>query len=108
MTGDDYAWLDATAQADKKDEATQDQFGIYINKRPTKDFAAEALRKLENKQIILDTPFRVTIQGKLGLAKDGKTVILKDAKQVNSPNANAGDPAMLAMPTSAPDASVPM
>ena len=84
-----------TAQADKKDESTPDQFGIYINKRPTKDFAAEALQKLENKQVVLDSPFRVTIKGTLGLAKDGKTVILKNAKQVPLPNANAGDPAML-------------
>jgi hypothetical protein len=83
------------AQADKKDEATPDQFGIYINKRPTTDFAAEALQKLENKQVVLDSPFRVTIKGTLGLAKDGKTVILKNAKQVAGPNANAGDPAML-------------
>lgn len=83
------------ANNDTKDEAAPDRFGVYINRRPTKDFAAEALQKLEDKQIILDSPFKVTIKGTLGLAKDGKTVILKNAKPVLDPKETAGDPAML-------------
>ncbi|MEP6944830.1 MAG: hypothetical protein ABJA02_02855 [Acidobacteriota bacterium] len=84
-----------TAQGEKPDEAVLDEHGVYINKRPTRDFATEALQKLENKQIVLDTPFKVTIKGTLGPAKDGKTIILKNPRPVITPTETAGDPAML-------------
>lgn len=84
-----------TIQADKKDDAAPDQNGVYINKAPTRDFATEALQKLENKQVVLDAPFKVTIKGTLGFAKDGKTVIIKNPQPVIAPGENAGDPAMM-------------
>lgn len=85
----------ANNTADKKDEATQDQNGVYINKRPTDDFALQTLQRLENKQVTLDAPFKVTIQGTLGLAKDKKTIVLLNPKPVLGPNEVAGDPEML-------------
>lgn len=85
----------------KADEAAPDQFGIYINKRPTRVFANEVLQRLEAKQITLDQPFRVTIKGTLGKAKDGKTIVLKNPKPVLGPNETAGDPKMLELASQA-------
>lgn len=77
------------------EEAKADENGIFINKRPLKDRAKETLAQIDAQQLKLDKPFKVVITGTLGLAKDGKTVVLKDPKPVpvdpNIPN----DPAMV-------------
>lgn len=77
------------------DEAAPDKFGIFINKRPLRDRAKETLAKLEQNSLKLDKPFKVVIEGTLGLARDGKTVVLKNPKPVavdpNVPN----DPEMV-------------
>jgi hypothetical protein len=72
----------------------RDNFGIYINKRPMRDFAMNATEQIESKKIDLGAAFKVMIKGELGLAKDGKTVILKDLKTVSDPAAHSGDPVM--------------
>ena len=76
------------------DEAREDQFGVFINKRPMKDKAKESLEKIEAQSVKIDTPFKVVISATLGLGKDGKTVVLKDPKPVplNPPYKN--DPVM--------------
>jgi len=67
------------------DEAKADQNGVFINKRPLVDQAKETLAQLQT-GIKLDTPFKVVVEGTLGLGKDGKTVVLKNPKQVKDPN----------------------
>lgn len=82
-------------QTAPQDEAKADQFGVYINKRPTKDLAGETLKLLEANppKIKLDAPFKVTIAGTLGLGKDGKTVVLKNPVPVPD-KTRPNDPAM--------------
>lgn len=72
--------------------ASADQFGIYINKRPLKDFSRDARKLIDSKKVDLGTAFKVTIKGSIDLAKDGKTYILKDP--VLMPGGSTGDPAM--------------
>lgn len=83
------------APSPNPDEATADKFGVLINKRPLKERATETLTKLEQSGLKLDKAFKVVIEGTLGLAKDGKTVVLKNPKPVavdpNIPN----DPEMV-------------
>lgn len=74
--------------------STPDQNGIYINKRPLRDVTKEAFAQFEGKTVDLNAVFKVTIGGTLGLAKDGKTVILKDPKRLDDPTTSAGDRAM--------------
>jgi hypothetical protein len=77
-----------------QDEAKDDRYGVFINKRPTKDQAKVTLDLVDKNAVKLDSSFKVSISGTLGLAKDGKTVILKNPKPVidkNIPN----DPAMV-------------
>ncbi|MGH7783706.1 MAG: hypothetical protein ACREO5_07695, partial [Candidatus Binatia bacterium] len=64
------------------DEATQDQFGVYINKRPLKDKAKDTLEKVAKDGVKLDKSFKVIIAGSLGLGTDGKTIVLKNPKVV--------------------------
>jgi hypothetical protein len=77
------------------DEAKPDQFGIFINKRPLKDRAKDTVAQVEAKKLQLDKPFKVIIEGTLGLGKDGKTTVLKNPKPLpvdpNVPN----DPEMV-------------
>lgn len=75
------------------DEATEDKFGVYINKRPLVDRANETVAKVDAKEVKLDAPFKVTIVGTLALGKDGKTMILKDPKPVPEPGVR-NDPKM--------------
>lgn len=65
-----------TPDGDVKD----DKFGVVINKRPLIDGAKDTLAKLEANQIKLDATFKVGLMGTLGLAKDGKTYVLKNPK----------------------------
>ena len=76
-----------------EDVATADKFGVYINKRPMKDKAKETLEEVEADKVKLDSPFKVTVVGTLGLGKDGKTVILKNPKPVADKNVK-NDPVM--------------
>lgn len=82
-----------TAAPNDDDVATEDKYGVYLNKRPLKVKAQETLKDVEAKKVKLDNPFKVTITGTLGLAKDGKTIVLKNPKPVIDPNAK-NDPAM--------------
>jgi hypothetical protein len=77
------------------DEAQEDKNGVFINKRPLNDRAKETLAQIERNSLKLDKSFKIVIEGTLGLAKDGKTVVLKNPKPVavdpNIPN----DPEMV-------------
>jgi hypothetical protein len=66
------------------DEAKLDQWGVYINKRPTKDRIPDSIEKIKNEVIKIDTPFKVTISATLGPGKDGKTIVLKNPKPIPS------------------------
>ncbi len=76
------------------DEAKADQNGVFINKRPLKDYAKTALENIDNKTVVLDKQVKVVITGTLGLGKDGKTIVLKDAKPVRAKTDPINDPAM--------------
>jgi hypothetical protein len=76
------------------EEAKEDKFGVYINKRPMTDQATKTLEQVGPDKVRLDTPFMVSISGTLGLAKDGKTIVLKDPKPVPPPNGFKNDPKM--------------
>jgi hypothetical protein len=75
------------------DEGAIDKFGVYINKRPITELAKTTLEDVDAKKVNLATNFRVTVVGTLGLASDGKTVMLKNAKLVRDPKIK-NDPAM--------------
>ena len=72
----------------------QDQWGVFINKRPMKDKAKESLEKIEAQAVKIDTPFKVVISASLGLGKDGKTIVLKDPKPVVTNPPTQNDPVM--------------
>lgn len=80
--------------AENKEEAKEDQFGVFINKRPMRDRAKESLEKIDANAVRIDSPFKVVIAGTLGPGKDGKTIVLKNPKPVveNPPTKN--DPVM--------------
>ena len=80
--------------AAKTEEASADKNGIFINKRPLKVKTTETLAQVDAGKIKLDNPFRVVITGTLGLAKDGKTVILKNPKAEPVDKNFPADPAM--------------
>lgn len=80
--------------ADPKEEATADQFGIFINKRPIKDKAKDTVAKVEANEVKLDTTFKVVISGTLGMAKDGKTMVLKNPQTVKPEPGIKNDPVM--------------
>lgn len=84
----------AQAATDPKEEATADQFGIFINKRPIKDKVKDTVSKVEANEIKLDTAFKVSVTGTLGLGKDGKTIVLKNAKELPPPAGVKNDPQM--------------
>jgi hypothetical protein len=76
------------------DDAKEDKFGVYINKRPLVDRATETVKKIEDKEVKLDAPFKVSIVGTLGMAKDGKTVVLKNPKPLPPEKGFRNDPRM--------------
>ena len=76
------------------EEAKADQNGVFINKRPLKDYAKTALANIDNKTVLLDKPVKVVIAGTLGLGKDGKTIVLKDPIPVRAKTDPVNDPAM--------------
>ena len=84
----------AKAGTEPKDEAKPDQFGIFINKRPIKDKAKETIAQVDANEIKLDTSFKVTVSGTLGLGKDGKTIILKNPQKVAPDPGTKNDPKM--------------
>ena len=80
--------------AGNPDEAKEDKFGFFINKRPIKDRAKESLEKIETSAVNIDTPFKVIITATLGPGKDGKTIVLKNPKPMPSDPPYKNDPAM--------------
>jgi hypothetical protein len=72
--------------ATQPDESKADQYGVFINKRPLVDQAKETLTQIQASQVKLDTPFKIIVEGTLGLGKDGKTVVLKNPRLVKDPN----------------------
>src|SRR5688572_6567952 len=84
---------DATV-AENAGEAKQDDNGVFINKRPLKDKSSETLAQVDAGKVKLDKPFRVVISGTLGLAKDGKTVVLKNPKPEPVDKNFPADPAL--------------
>lgn len=98
-TDDQTANNDKTDPAKNADAATEgvavmDKNGVYINKRPITVLGNETLAKMDKKEVDLDTPFRIVIAGKLGLAKDKKTVKILDPKVVPDPTGRKNDPAI--------------
>jgi hypothetical protein len=83
------------ANAAPVDEATQDQYGVFINKRPLKDRAKDTIELVDDKKVKLDSIFKVIITGTLGYGKDGKTVVLKNPKPVPVDKNIPNDPAMV-------------
>ena len=79
---------------EKKDEAKVDQNGVFINKRPLADKATDTLGQIDAGSVKLDQPFRVVITGTLGLADDGKTVVLKNPKAEPVDKNFPADPAL--------------
>ena len=79
---------------DPNDVSVMDKNGVFINKRPLKDFGTETLEKLAQKEITLETPFKVVIAGKLGLAKDKQTVKMLNPKLVPDKSGKKNDPEM--------------
>jgi hypothetical protein len=77
----------------QQDEAAADQNGIFINKRPLTDQAKQTIADLQAKKVNLDTPFKVVVEGTLGLGPDKKTIVLKNPKLVKDPNIK-NDPAI--------------
>jgi len=78
QNGNTSATNNSTTAATEPDEAKQDQFGVYINKRPMKDQAKETIAKVTANEVKLDQPFKVVISATLGLGSDGKTIVLKN------------------------------
>jgi hypothetical protein len=74
------------------EEAKQDAYGVYLNKRPLKDLAKDAITKIDANTVSLDKPFKVSIAGTLGLGTDGKTIVLKNPKIVRSKDDPKNDP----------------
>lgn len=79
--------------AAQQDEAAADKNGVFINKRPLTDQAKQTIADVQANKVKLDAPFKVVIEGTLGLAKDGKTIVLKNPKLVPDPNIK-NDPTM--------------
>jgi hypothetical protein len=80
--------------AESKDEASADKNGIFINKRPLKDKTTETLAQVDAGNVKLDKSFKVVITGTLGLAEDGKTVVLKNPKSTPVDKNFPADPAL--------------
>ena len=80
--------------AGTKEEGTADQNGIFLNKKPLTDKTTDTLAQVDAGKVKLDSTFRVVITGTLGLAKDGKTVILKDPKAEPVDKNFPADPAL--------------
>ena len=72
----------ATATPDQDDIAKEDQYGVFKNKKPLKDFAKRATTEVKN--VKLDAPFSVTIAADLDKGKDGKTIVLKNPKLIKA------------------------
>lgn len=77
-----------------EDVAVEDKFGVFLNKRPMRVKAEETIADVNANKVKLDSSFKVTVVGTLGLAKDGKTIVLKNAKPVVDPKAPKNDPVM--------------
>ena len=84
----------ASPAPDADNVSKEEKFGVYINRRPLTDKAAETIKQVDSKEIKLDTPFRVALVGTLGLAKDGKTVVLKNPKPLPLEKGFRNDPKM--------------
>ena len=69
-----------------QDEAKADQYGVFINKRPLVDQAKETLAEIQSTKVKLDTPFKIVVEGTIGLGTDGKTIVLKNPRQIKDPN----------------------
>jgi len=80
--------------ANPEDEAKEDKFGVFLNKRPMREQAEETIADINANKVKLDASFKVTVAGTLGLAKDGKTVVLKDPKPVVDKASPVNDPEM--------------
>jgi hypothetical protein len=80
--------------APKPEDAVADKNGIFINKRPLRLKAEETIKQIDAKLVKLDAPFSVSIAGTLGLAKDGKTIVLKNPKAIPPPPGQKNDPIM--------------
>lgn len=78
--------------APEEDVSKQDRFGVFINKRPIRDFGEETLDRIEKNEVSLDKPFKVIIAATLGLGTDGKTVVLQNPRPVPTESDATNDP----------------
>jgi hypothetical protein len=74
---------------------TEDQNGIYVNKRPLKDWSKKFAEVVSSKNVDLNSPFAISISAILGLAKDGKTIILEHPKLLSSIQPKGSDPVLV-------------
>lgn len=75
------------------DKAEQDKQGVFINRRPMRDFADSTVDQIQSGKINLEAPFRVVVSGKL-VAKN-KSIVLADAKIVPVTQPENSDPTMV-------------
>jgi hypothetical protein len=76
-----------------EDKAEQDKHGVFINKRPTREFADSTVDQIQSGKINLEAPFRVVVSGKL--AAKNKSIVLTDAKIEPVTQPENSDPAMV-------------
>jgi len=82
--------LSATAQV-------QDKAGVYVNKRPLKDWSANFTSAVNSKEVDINAPFLVSIVAVLGTTSDGKTVVLKSPKRLTVAQPGGSDPRLISL-----------
>jgi hypothetical protein len=78
-----------------EDKTEQDKQGVYINKRPMRDFADLAVNQIESGKVNLEAQFRVVVSGKLASNNEGKHIVLADAKIEPVTQPENSDPGMV-------------
>ena len=72
-----------------------DENGLYINKRPLKDWSMRFSEAVSSKKVDFNSPFVISISGTLALAKDGKTVIIEKPKLLSAEQPKGSDPSLV-------------
>ena len=75
----------------------QGESGIYVNKRPMKDWSEKFTKAIDSKEIDLNSPFLISIVAILGTAADGKTIVLKSPQKLAVSQAANSDPKLIAL-----------
>lgn len=72
-----------------------DENGLYINKRPLKDWSRRFSEAVSSKKVDFNSPFVISISGTLALGKDGKTVIIEKPKLLSAEQPKGSDPSLV-------------